>query len=477
MKQIFTILIAIALAGSSYAQLPDGEIAPDWTMTDIDGITHTLYDYLDQGKVVFIDVSATWCGPCWNYHNSHALRDLYNTYGPAGTDEVMVFFVEGDGSTTLDDLNGTGSSTYGDWVTGTPYPIINSTAINGSYDIGYFPTVYMICPDRVIKEVGQMTTNELYTQSQTCPDLTTAVNNSKVFRYNEPDGDYCDGAVRPRVEIQNYGTDDLVSLEIHSIVDGVAIDTFNWTGFIPMYDVELIVLDELPVISNGSHTYEFQTYNPNGSQDEDPSDDSATGTFSTNSMGTVATVKIKTDSSPNQTSWEIVSSTGVVASGGNYDTENFIYVTEVCLYEDSCYTLIVYDSGNNGLSGASFGLVMWDGSTIASFPASSFDTDSIHLNFCLGNDNSIDDYQVYNEINVFPNPATDRVTIQTNEFEHAKSINVQIINLVGKTIYQQERRTSSSQIEIPVSGFDSGVYCLMISDNHNNMYHCKLIIK
>ena len=36
------------------------------------------------------------------------LADIYNAYGPNGSDEIMVFFVEGDGSTNTADLNGTG---------------------------------------------------------------------------------------------------------------------------------------------------------------------------------------------------------------------------------------------------------------------------------------------------------------------------------------------------------------------------------
>ena len=57
--------------------MPNGSMAPDFTLIDLDGTSHNLYTYLDNGYTVFIDFSAVWCGPCWNYHTSGALEDLY----------------------------------------------------------------------------------------------------------------------------------------------------------------------------------------------------------------------------------------------------------------------------------------------------------------------------------------------------------------------------------------------------------------
>lgn len=165
MKKILILLaLAFLFNTNSNAQLADGSIAPDWTMTDINGNEHHLYDYLDDGYTVVLDFSATWCGPCWSYHTSGALEELYENHGPAGmanvsagtSDDIMVIMIEGDGDTTDDQLNGIGTGTQGDWVTGTPYPIIDDDAITGLYQIGFWPTIYTICSDRTIQVSGQV---------------------------------------------------------------------------------------------------------------------------------------------------------------------------------------------------------------------------------------------------------------------------------------------------------------------------------
>ncbi|MCD6013684.1 MAG: hypothetical protein K0Q79_3546 [Flavipsychrobacter sp.] len=150
------MILLFLLTKSSMAQVSDGSIAPDFTFTDINGISRNLYSYLDQGKYVALEVSATWCLPCWNYHNSGTMDSLYDLHDDPGDHTWKVLFVEGDAGTNLADIQGTGTNTQGNWTTGTQYPIMNPSSgasLNdflAGYNIVFWPTLFVICPDRKI---------------------------------------------------------------------------------------------------------------------------------------------------------------------------------------------------------------------------------------------------------------------------------------------------------------------------------------
>lgn len=186
MRRVLPFL-ALCLVGWNVvqAQIPDGSIAPDFTATDINGNTYHLYDLLDQGKTVYLDVFATWCGPCWNYHNTHALENLWNQYGPDGTDEAFVFAIEGDPTTNvacISGFSGCVGGTQGDWTAGSNYPIVDDAGIANAYQINYYPTIFCICPaNKKVYECGQLPTTSLWNfRTSHCPPIAISMNIEEV---------------------------------------------------------------------------------------------------------------------------------------------------------------------------------------------------------------------------------------------------------------------------------------------------------
>ncbi len=147
MKQLILLLSAIFIVTVSYSQeIPNGDICPNFTVTDTKGNTHTLYDYCDQGKHVVIDFFAFWCGSC-AYLGAPVADTFYKKYG-CNTGNVILLGNECDGDIT--DLHGfdalTGldtNNTYPQWP-GTS----GGSTIGADYGIGIFPTFVLIGPDR-----------------------------------------------------------------------------------------------------------------------------------------------------------------------------------------------------------------------------------------------------------------------------------------------------------------------------------------
>lgn len=174
----FILLLSLSLFNSinANAQLSNGSIAPDFWLTDLDGNSHNLYTYLDQGKVVFIEFFACHCPSCWAYHNTNKLKDLYAAYGPAGTDQLMVLMLEHDEYNGYNEFHGItqGWPTQGDWVSGNPIPIVNVEGndrwVFSAYNMTYYPMIYKVCPDKTVELMSTtMTTPELYSSADNCP--------------------------------------------------------------------------------------------------------------------------------------------------------------------------------------------------------------------------------------------------------------------------------------------------------------------
>ncbi len=65
-----------------------GNIATAFSELDLNGLTFNLEDY--KGKVILLNFSAMWCGPC--RYEAGELMELYNKYKERGFEVVQVIF-------------------------------------------------------------------------------------------------------------------------------------------------------------------------------------------------------------------------------------------------------------------------------------------------------------------------------------------------------------------------------------------------
>jgi len=501
MKRILLIaLVACLSISSSFAQLPNGSLAPDWTLTDVLGVEHNLYSYLDSGYTVFIDFSAVWCGPCWSYHTGGTLESLYELHGPAGfphvdantTDDVMVFFIEGDGN-SLDCLNGINcSNTYGDWVNGvndtdpnsglTPYPVIctdgtvNNTAVTSAYSIGYWPTVYMVCPDRIVTEAGQ--SSNPYNFVSSCPPPTANINDIKTMTYAGAT-ETCMGDLTPEIKVQNYGLGTLTSFNIEVLVNGISNSTTPWTGSLQTYQLIDITLPTVTGIT-GNSNIEIITSNPNGGLDDDLSNNNIQ--FSTipgfltsiNSINII--VAITTDQYGAETTWDIKTSSGLgIASGGPWSNLGASGTTvqapvNVTLSQGECYTFTIYDAYGDGINSGygvgSYSVTDGNGTVLAS-GGTFTDEESEQFRTDLSS-TSISENTIVNAISIYPNPVNDIATLSFTTTEKSKTA-ITIFNILGEVVYSNEIGSlASGQHIMPIStsGITEGMYFVNLITNN-----------
>ena len=120
--------------------------APDFTLTDQYGNTHTLSDY--KGKTVFLNFWATWCGPC--QREMPEIQELYERYGKNEGDLIVL----GVANPTTDE-NPNNSDVSQEEVEqfltdhGYTFPVVMDTTSDVFYQymIRSFPTTFMIDKD------------------------------------------------------------------------------------------------------------------------------------------------------------------------------------------------------------------------------------------------------------------------------------------------------------------------------------------
>jgi len=322
-NQAILLLLLLAMSRLS-AQLPAGSLAPDFTTTDVTGQSWHLYDLLAQDKIVLLEFGATWCGPCWAYHNGGALQEFYAAHGPAGDARAQVFFIEGDPATAVNCLygqSGCNSTTLGNWVNGTPYPVINDAAIAEAYQCTYYPTLFIICPNRKVYEVGQFDALKLWERATHCP-IALGANNAGIFDFfSGTDLHEICGTLdlAPTFQLVNLGSQALTSALIQLRWNNTPIQDVTWNGNLPLYGEADIVFNSFSLSGTGTLETKVATVNYLET-DDNPADNTRTDSFTQaidfNSQEVL--LRIRTDNFGAETYWELRDDLGTVLEhGGN----------------------------------------------------------------------------------------------------------------------------------------------------------------
>ncbi len=93
-----------------------------------------------------------------------------------------------------------------------------------------------------------------------------------------PVGDVCGSSIFPEVALSNYGNSSLTSVDIFYRVDNEPEQIYSWQGNLSEGASTTVILPEINFLP-GPHTFTAYTSQPNGNNDEDPSNDSSSADF------------------------------------------------------------------------------------------------------------------------------------------------------------------------------------------------------
>jgi len=306
---------------------------------------------------------------------------------------------------------------------------------------------------------------------------TSNTNDASILGVMSPNT-VCKNSFIPKVEIANYGLDNLTSLDIVYQVNEQTSETYAWTGNLAYLESETIVLPELSFEIESSNTFIVEAENPNETDDQYPSNNtySVNLAHAANVPYTISLI-LKLDDNPEEISWEVLNSTGTVMySGGDYTTAGQNLIETFELTDPDCYAFIIYDEGGDGLTGTgNFRLAY--GTPITFFAEGKYFGYEDEIQFGVGLTGEAE-IVVGNVVSVYPNPTAQKAQVSF-ELPESATVEMQVFNALGMIVYTYEENMLSSGkhvLEIDGKGLNAGVYYvnLKIDDSIETQ---KLIIK
>ena len=132
---------------------------------------------------------------------------------------------------------------------------------------------------------GDLIRNRVYNAACLTPCSAPTSDDAGVSAILSPSGVVCDVSSSPQVELSNYGSNALTSVDINYALDGGSSSTFAWTGSLVSGANTVVTLPSISY-AVGSHNLTANTSSPNGVSDEDATNDGSASSFTSQQQQT-----------------------------------------------------------------------------------------------------------------------------------------------------------------------------------------------
>ena len=273
--------------------------------------------------------------------------------------------------------------------------------------------------------------------------------------------------IQPSFEVENLGSNPLTSVDLTYQMNNGSNIIVNWTGNLQTGQSAVITSPELAIDEN-ENTLTAILSSPNNNSDGNESNNSVIRNIVKTQSYETTTVNLElvTDNFGSETTWVFADENGnVIAQGGPYGNSQTINESFIVNF-DLCYDFTLFDTANDGICcGYGFGsytLTTDDGTEI--FNGGEFGSEET-IKMSIVDNLSLTQFNV-NDFEIYPNPTSSIINIQTN----LNDLTFDIYDIAGK------RLINTDNSEIDLSSLSPGVYLLKIT-GINNQFITKKIIK
>jgi thiol-disulfide isomerase/thioredoxin len=396
----FSFLLSASIV---HAQGPASDIAPNFILSDIDGVEHDMHAQLDQGKVVILDFWAIWCEPC--FESFPAIEQIWNMHGPEGDNTVMIYGLEMDNITwdeeqVRDDL-------------GIEYPIFNNGHfLHPDWNLEGYPSYAIICPDRswelIFGNIGN-NPNYLLPYVNACPPPSTMLHDARPIDYVGT-VDLCQASdFVPEIRIQSRGADVMTSAAIEVWANGTLHYTYPWTGSLQQYHVSDTIT--MPAIAGlgPSGDAQFVITQVNGAADSAPGDNTLVVSIGQSLPGVAVQLELQTDEFNWSVAYALYDGNGTLVDTLDVPMDEHI-VQDWVLEPGTCYRFLITDYLGEGMGNQGF-YKLRDSQGVIFEQGGQFGYSAQHTFFVDGQIAGIEAHHDQTSLNFFPNPSDGQVML------------------------------------------------------------------
>lgn len=291
----------------------------------------------------------------------------------------------------------------------------------------------------------------------------------------------------PRIVIRNKGSETLTSCTIEFGLEG-NMETFEWEGELEFLEEEEVMLtySDASLYEGGeesSGVFEINLLAPNGSADENPSNNAGTSffrkppTFDMNDDNRLV-ISVYTNQAYHETSYTLYDQDGNVVFERDFDEPTTFHRDTLGLGQ-GCYQFHLKDSDDDGLSffanndGAGFAsLRKVGGPTYINFQ-SNFGKEHIYHFYVETPFTSVEEKEK-ESLTVYPNPS--RGIFNVEVWSGASPVDYSVINGMGKTV-RSGKLESGIDNQIDLSESASGIYLLKVKMENGHTETKRIVVE